>query len=94
MEYQVWLFLILDKKKALYSGAITRTAIPSSQFTNSIFPNLATPTHLHIHPQLHYLSEEKQLPQNRTFSIKETRIPLTFKKKKKRKLEKGCTASP
>lgn len=90
MEHQVQLFLILDKKEALYAGVITRTAIPSSRFTNSVFSNLATPTRLHIHPQLHYLSEEKQLPQNRTFSIKETRIPLTFtKKKKKGEVRKG-----
>lgn len=44
MEYQVQLFLIVDKKKSLYLGVITGTVIPSSQSTNLILPNLATPT--------------------------------------------------
>lgn len=78
------LFLTLDKKRALYTGVITRTVMPSSQSTNPP-QSCKPPPHTLTHAlQFHYLSKEKQLPQNRTFSIKETRIPLTFKKKKKK----------
>lgn len=53
MEYQVQLLLILDKKKALNSGVITRTVIPSFQPTNLILPNLAIPPHLLTHTHTH-----------------------------------------
>ena len=46
-------------------------------------PSMCTSTHTLTHTQLHDTAKEKQLPPNRTFSIKETRIPLTFKKRKK-----------
>lgn len=85
LEYQVQIFLIEDKKKALYSRVTTKTVVPSFQSTNSILSDLAAPTltHTHTRTQLHDIAKEKQLPPNRTFSINETHILLTFKKKKR-----------
>ena len=91
LKYQVQIFLIKDKKKALFSGVTTKTVIPSFQSTNSMLWSYSPHTLTHTHTQLHDVAKEKQLPQNRTFSIKETRIPLTFslKKKKKKEVRKG-----
>lgn len=57
--------------------------VSCSRVFNSLQPHTYLHTHTHTHTQLHDTAKEKQLPPNRTFSIKETRIPLTFKKRKK-----------